>query len=159
MTNYKKVDNCGPVPYPDRSGRFLTDGVVSGEEWIPYLALGFIEVLEKIEIVNEKPVAVSLPSKVPVVKKPARSLMEELKSADVQDNDGNVSIMEAAILAQRSKVEEKSPEVSEEIINAPSDDGERSEVVDSETAGSAAPEDTADGRSSKRRGRRGQTVV
>lgn len=46
MTQYRKVNNCGPVPYPDGSHRYLTDQVVSGDEWIPLIALGFIEEVE-----------------------------------------------------------------------------------------------------------------
>jgi len=46
MANYKKVDNCGPVPYPDQSGRFLgADEVASDDadnDWAPLVALGFV---------------------------------------------------------------------------------------------------------------------
>ncbi len=43
MKYYKKTGNCGPVPYPDQSGRMLTTEVVSGNEWEPLVALGFVE--------------------------------------------------------------------------------------------------------------------
>jgi len=46
MARYKKADNCGPVGYPDQSGRYLGDGeVVENDEnndWAPLMALGFI---------------------------------------------------------------------------------------------------------------------
>jgi hypothetical protein len=46
MANYKKVDNCGPVPYPDQSGRYLGEGEVASDDadndWAPLVALGFI---------------------------------------------------------------------------------------------------------------------
>ena len=46
MANYKKVDNCGPVPYPDQSGRYLGEGEVvaddAANDWAPLVALGFI---------------------------------------------------------------------------------------------------------------------
>ena len=46
MAKYRKADNCGPVPYPDQSGRYLGEGeVVENDEnndWAPLAALGFI---------------------------------------------------------------------------------------------------------------------
>lgn len=43
MAKYKKADNCGPVPYPDGSGRFLGEGEVSDlDGWEPYVALGYV---------------------------------------------------------------------------------------------------------------------
>jgi hypothetical protein len=46
MANYKKVDNCGPVPYPDQSGRHLGAGEVASDDadndWAPLVALGFV---------------------------------------------------------------------------------------------------------------------
>ena len=46
MANYKKADNCGPVPYPDQSGRFLGEGEVVSDDldnnWAPLMTLGFI---------------------------------------------------------------------------------------------------------------------
>lgn len=42
MKKYKKADNCGPVPYPDQSGRMLTDQIVSGDEWEKYVPLGYV---------------------------------------------------------------------------------------------------------------------
>ena len=43
MAKYQKVENCGPVPYPDRSGRFLVAGeTAEGDDWEPFVALGFV---------------------------------------------------------------------------------------------------------------------
>lgn len=46
MAQYKKADNCGPVGYPDQSGRYLGEGeVVENDEnndWAPLMALGFV---------------------------------------------------------------------------------------------------------------------
>jgi outer membrane biosynthesis protein TonB len=46
MAKYRKVDNCGPVPYPDQSGRFLGDGEVveddENNDWSPIVPLGYI---------------------------------------------------------------------------------------------------------------------
>ena len=47
MAKYRKVDNCGPVPYPDRSGRFLNAGEeAEGDDWEPLVALGFVQKVE-----------------------------------------------------------------------------------------------------------------
>lgn len=40
---YKKVDNCGPVPYPDGTNNFLTDGIVSGPGWEDLVEIGYVE--------------------------------------------------------------------------------------------------------------------
>jgi hypothetical protein len=43
MAKYQKAENCGPVPYPDRSGRFLVAGeTVEGDDWEPLVALRFV---------------------------------------------------------------------------------------------------------------------
>jgi len=43
MAKYQKAENCGPVPYPDRSGKFLVAGeTADGDEWEPLVALGFV---------------------------------------------------------------------------------------------------------------------
>lgn len=40
---YKKAYNCGKVPYPSDSTKFLGDDeVVEGDEWEQYVALGFV---------------------------------------------------------------------------------------------------------------------
>ena len=43
---YRRIKTCGRVPYPDRSGRFLTDEIVIGDEWEPYVAIGYVERIE-----------------------------------------------------------------------------------------------------------------
>lgn len=80
MAKYKKADNCGPVPYPDRSGRMLNAGdVVEGDEWESLMALGYVvKVVEppapekkpekKVEKASPVVVAVAeVPSAQPVV--------------------------------------------------------------------------------------------
>lgn len=46
MAKYKKADNCGPVGYPDQSGRYLGDDEVAEDDadndWAPLVALGFV---------------------------------------------------------------------------------------------------------------------
>ena len=44
---YKRADNCGPVPYPDGSGRMLTDEVAEGDGWEALVALGFVVRVEE----------------------------------------------------------------------------------------------------------------
>jgi len=39
---YRRVKNCGPVPYPDGSGRMLDDQIVIGDMWEPYVAIGYV---------------------------------------------------------------------------------------------------------------------
>lgn len=54
MTQYKKADNCGPVPYPDQSGRMLTNEIVEGDEWEPLLAIGFIVKVEEVSLPSKE---------------------------------------------------------------------------------------------------------
>lgn len=81
MAKYKKVDNCGPVAYPDQSGRYLGDGEVAEDDadnnWAPLVALGFVVETESSVTpdVQESPVelakAVVKPVAKPVVKESA----------------------------------------------------------------------------------------
>lgn len=54
MAKYRKADNCGPVPYPDRSGKFLGAGdVAEGDDWEPLVALGFVvKIEESVQVVK-----------------------------------------------------------------------------------------------------------
>jgi len=62
---YKRVDNCGPVAYPDQSGKYLTDGTVTGDEWEPLVALGFVEEVAAVAAPKAKP-APAKPAPAPV---------------------------------------------------------------------------------------------
>jgi len=57
MARYRKVENCGRVPYPDHSGRFLHDGeTVEDDEkndWAPLVALGYIVEMASPEVPEE----------------------------------------------------------------------------------------------------------
>ena len=98
MAKYRKADNCGPVPYPDRSGKFLNAGeVVEGDEWEPMLALGYVvktddapvEVVKTVAAAAVTPKAAPPPPKAPEPK--ADILKEEAKGeTDVVQpaNDG-----------------------------------------------------------------------
>lgn len=56
MAKYQKAENCGPVPYPDQSGKMLATGeTVEGDEWEPLVALGFVvKVAEGAEVAPPK---------------------------------------------------------------------------------------------------------
>ena len=69
-TMYRKVANCGPVPYPDRSGRFLNDGeVVEGDDWAGLVAIGYVVqvIEEQVEPVVEQPKKTPAPKREPKV--------------------------------------------------------------------------------------------
>lgn len=86
MAKYQKVQNCGPVPYPDRSGKFLLDGeTAEGDDWEPLVALGFIVKVEEAAAPAKAP-----PPKIEEPK--AATLKEEaaegVNDGEVQRNDG-----------------------------------------------------------------------
>jgi hypothetical protein len=56
MKIYRRAQNCGPVPYPDGSGKFLTNDRVTGDDWEPLVALGFV-VFDEVELPPVEPVA------------------------------------------------------------------------------------------------------
>jgi hypothetical protein len=86
MAKYQKVQNCGPVPYPDRSGKFLLDGeTAEGDDWEPLVALGFIVKVEEAAAPAKAPA--------PKIEEPkAATLKEEAaegaNDGEVQRNDG-----------------------------------------------------------------------
>jgi len=123
--NYRKADNCGPVPYPNDSSKMLQEGeVVSGEEWEPLAVLGYVVPVEDAPKSVEKPV--EEPAKVeaaPVEHKPAP------KPGDEEDAS-----------APKKKAKAKKPKA--EAVEEVSDDGMRdatersgAEAVDPPEAG------------------------
>ena len=99
MAKYRKVENCGPVPYPDRSGRFLNAGEeAEGDDWEPLVALGFVEKVEgskAVETVKTVASAAVTPKAAPAAPPPppeepkADTLKEEGVTDDMrQANDG-----------------------------------------------------------------------
>jgi hypothetical protein len=87
MTQYKKADNCGPVPYPDQSGKMLTSEIVEGDEWEPLFSLGFIVKAEETNPAKREKLA---DEPVPAEHVKPVILKEEPKEASdaVQINDG-----------------------------------------------------------------------
>lgn len=45
--SYRRHPNSGHVPYPDQSGRYLVDETVTGDEWEPFVALGFVVAVDE----------------------------------------------------------------------------------------------------------------
>jgi len=86
MAKYQKVKNCGPVPYPDRSGKFLLDGeTAEGDDWEPLVALGFIVKVEEA----------AAPAKAdpPKIEEPKAAILPEetakgASDGEMQRNDG-----------------------------------------------------------------------
>jgi len=84
MAKYQKTENCGPVPYPDQSGKLLLAGeTVEGDGWEPLVALGFVV---KVAEVAAAPVRVAPPKEEPK----AAILKEEPQEVSdvVQTDDG-----------------------------------------------------------------------
>lgn len=104
MAKYRKADNCGPVPYPDQSGRYLGEGeVVEDDEnnnWAPLVALGFIVETEssvtqdKQESAEELAKAVEVPAE-PAPEpedKPKKRRSRKKKKAEAEEvNDGGTA--------------------------------------------------------------------
>jgi len=95
MAKYKKVDNCGPVAYPDQSGRYLGDGEVveddDANDWAPLVALGFIEETAKsaTEDKQESPAELASAVAVPTGSDPPSE--EETVSATTSKSKGKRS--------------------------------------------------------------------
>lgn len=86
MAKYQKVKNCGPVPYPDRSGKFLLDGeTAEGDDWEPLVALGFIVKVEEV--------AAPVKADPPKIEEPKAAILpeetaKEASDGEMQHNDG-----------------------------------------------------------------------
>jgi hypothetical protein len=79
-TKYRKADNCGPVPYPDRSGKFLNHGeVAEGDDWAPFVALGYVVPVDAAAA----PVEIEEP-KAAILKEDAQGVSDVVQ----QPNDG-----------------------------------------------------------------------
>lgn len=50
MSRYRRASNSGPVPYPDKSGRMLTNEIVEGDEWAQYVPLDYVVKVEEVAI-------------------------------------------------------------------------------------------------------------
>lgn len=135
---YRKVDNCGPVPYPDQSGRYLGAGEVvendDANDWSPLVALGFIEKTgasatpDKQESKEELASAVKLPPP----PAPSKTVGELAKIAAADSGDSapsTVADSARSSLKGRKKKKQKAGRVSDGDNTA--DDGVGAEEVDS----------------------------
>ena len=105
MAKYRKADNCGPVAYPDQSGRYLGDGeVVEDDEsnnWAPLVALGFVVETDKavtpdsVESAEELAKAVEPPEEPKKVAAPKKKSRRKSKKAE-EVSDGMQSADDGA---------------------------------------------------------------
>lgn len=129
MAKYRKADNCGPVPYPDGSGRFLGEGEVSDlDGWEPYVALGYVVKLgddvkvtpDKQESPEELAKAVEPPKpKAEEPKKappapPTKTVSEMAKEAAAKSESTN-TVAEAARAAAKSGKRKKKGTKSSDV--------------------------------------------
>ena len=85
MAKYQKVENCGPVPYPDRSGKFLMAGeTAEGDDWEPLVALGFVLKVEEVAAVPAKAAPPKGEPKAAILKEEP----EGVSNGEMQRNDG-----------------------------------------------------------------------
>jgi len=134
MAKYKKVDNCGPVAYPDQSGRYLGEGEVveddAANNWAPLMALGFIVetggsvTQDKQESPAEMAVAVEIPAKVAEIEIPAEPELVMETAPDLEPASKSKS--------KRSK-KNKKEEVEDGMRTA--NDGGGGEGLDSSSSG------------------------
>lgn len=138
MAKYRKVDNCGRVPYPDRSGRFLNAGEeVEGDDWEPLVALGFVQRVEgskTIETVTTVTSAAVTPKASPPPPPPPPPKVEEPKAEE----------------PKADTLKEETQGVTDDMQQA--NDGTGAEEVDSSAAGKSGDEGVS-GRPANRRRR------
>lgn len=172
MARYRRAPSSGPVPYPDQSGRFLVDEAVDGDEWLPLLGLFVVEVDETTEtkaevaadelpLVAENPESVAETAADPVVShddKPPESqkihktVLEMAIEAD-DGKDANVSVLAAAILAQKSGT--VSSDIAGVVDVPSSNEGAGAEGMDPEASGGSDPKGRVKRRSAGGRSQRG----
>lgn len=123
MAKYKKVDNCGPVAYPDQSGRYLCEGEVAEDDdandWAPLVTLGFI-----VEAEGSAPVAAA-----PV---PEPEVVPEPEPEVVSEPEPVAEVAPEKPKSRRSK-KKKKEEVNDGMRSA--NDGDGDEGMDSSSSG------------------------
>lgn len=73
MAKYQKAENCGPVPYPDRSGRMLVAGeTAEGDDWEPFVALGFV-----VKVAEAPALPAKVPAQAPTRAEPKTAILKE----------------------------------------------------------------------------------
>lgn len=100
MKYYKRASNSGPVPYPDGSGRMLTDEVVSGDEWEQFIALEYVIHTTKPKAITE-PKAIVEPVITVKTDKTEKSVVKGSKAANSKNlpvNQSDNLVMDSAII-------------------------------------------------------------
>lgn len=133
MAKYKKADNCGPVPYPDGSGRFLGEGEVSDlDGWEPYIALGFVvKVDDKVAVTPDRketpeemakaveppkpPPKVEEPKKAEPPKKTVTEMAKEAAAKSEGSAGSGATVAEAARSAAKSGKRKKKGTKSSDV--------------------------------------------
>lgn len=102
MAKYQKVENCGPVPYPDQSGKLLVAGeTAEGDEWEPLVALGFVV---KVAEVAAAPVKVAPPKEEPkaaILKEEPEGVIDVVPTNDGTTAEGVAEKAEPAFNRER----------------------------------------------------------
>ena len=108
MKTYKRAANSGPVPYPDKSGRLLTDGV-EGDEWESLVAIGYVvpttdaptEFVAKEEPKPGKRLPLFVkPKAISEDKQKTKKIKQ--KATDSKATKGGISVLEAALKVANS---------------------------------------------------------
>lgn len=94
--SYKRHHNAGPVPYPDQSGKYLMDEVVTGDEWAPFVALDYVvevasdgdDAAPAPEPVKEAPPAPPAPAPVADPIPPADPALEQSAVSEDEQGEG-----------------------------------------------------------------------
>ena len=134
MAKYRKADNCGPVPYPDQSGRFLGEGEVSDrDDWEPYVALGFVVKVDDTvavtpdrqetpeELANAVEISAPEPASVPelvskTVTEMAKEAAAESTTTEITDTESvGETVREGATKAAKKKKKAKKGTKSSDV--------------------------------------------
>lgn len=161
MQAYRKADECGPVPYPDGSGRMLMSETVTGEEWAPLAELGYVVPVEQSkqadkiitlhDFMPKKPVPEALPVE-------TESKVEAPAHFDIKEEE-----VKAERTAPAPEPQEIAPENNEKSqepggmtdgLSAHNDEGIGTHSVDSATPRSTDSEGGPVVSTPRRRGRR-----
>jgi hypothetical protein len=136
---YRKVDNCGPVPYPDQSGRFLGEGEVvendDANDWSPLVALGFVAETGAVATpdTQESPEELKQAVKLPPPPKKTVSDMAKIAAASSTD-EKPATVADSARSAAKKKKKKNGKKKKVSDGSDTSNDGAGAEEVDTSKA-------------------------
>jgi len=137
--SYRKADNCGPVPYPSDPEKMLQEGeTVTGDEWEPLVALGFVVAVEDGSETVEEPKTEPEP---------------ESKSEPESTPEPEAPEAEAAPVSEDVSDPKQGEEVSDDGMRE-ADERSGAEGVDTPTAGEPGGEGVSGRATARRRSRR-----